>query len=90
MTRYSWPLPKINNIDTPLYVPSAVVLKKKKRINNKTNVVCRLFFLQKFVTDENMKIYTYDRNMPLIFIGGVPRSGTTLMRAMLDAHPDVR
>jgi len=33
---------------------------------------------------------TYDRNLPLIFIGGVPRSGTTLMRAMLDAHPDVR
>lgn len=30
------------------------------------------------------------REMPLIFIGGVPRSGTTLMRAMLDAHPDVR
>ncbi|KAK0425726.1 hypothetical protein QR680_009346 [Steinernema hermaphroditum] len=27
---------------------------------------------------------------PLIFIGGVPRSGTTLMRAMLDAHPAVR
>jgi hypothetical protein len=42
---------------------------------------------------------------PLIFIGGIPvscknsfarsrhffqRSGTTLMRAMLDAHPDVR
>jgi len=51
--------------------------------------VCVVFF-QKFVTDENMKIYSYDRNMPLIFIGGVPRSGTTLMRAMLDAHPDVR
>lgn len=32
----------------------------------------------------------YSREMPLIFIGGVPRSGTTLMRAMLDAHPDVR
>ncbi|CAK1582406.1 unnamed protein product [Parnassius mnemosyne] len=30
------------------------------------------------------------RELPLIFIGGVPRSGTTLMRAMLDAHPDVR
>jgi len=36
------------------------------------------------------KSYTYDRSMPLIFIGGMPRSGTTLMRAMLDAHPDVR
>jgi len=34
--------------------------------------------------------YMYDRSMPLIFIGGMPRSGTTLMRAMLDAHPDVR
>ncbi|XP_055524081.1 protein-tyrosine sulfotransferase [Wyeomyia smithii] len=36
------------------------------------------------------KSYHYHRNMPLIFIGGVPRSGTTLMRAMLDAHPEVR
>ncbi|KAJ8729962.1 hypothetical protein PYW07_017000 [Mythimna separata] len=30
------------------------------------------------------------RDLPLIFIGGMPRSGTTLMRAMLDAHPYVR
>ncbi|XP_072024673.1 protein-tyrosine sulfotransferase 1-like isoform X2 [Amphiura filiformis] len=36
------------------------------------------------------KEYEYSRDMPLIFIGGMPRSGTTLMRAMLDAHPDVR
>ncbi|EFA09909.1 protein-tyrosine sulfotransferase [Tribolium castaneum] len=44
----------------------------------------------KFVVGPDHKIYEYNRDMPLIFIGGVPRSGTTLMRAMLDAHPDVR
>lgn len=32
----------------------------------------------------------YDNDMPLIFIGGMPRSGTTLVRVLLDAHPDVR
>lgn len=44
----------------------------------------------KYVIGPDQKIFPYHRNMPLIFIGGVPRSGTTLMRAMLDAHPDVR
>jgi protein-tyrosine sulfotransferase len=39
---------------------------------------------------QDRKVYPYNREVPLIFIGGVPRSGTTLMRAMLDAHPDVR
>jgi len=32
----------------------------------------------------------YDRFTPIIFVGGMPRSGTTLMRTMLDAHPEVR
>ncbi|CAD7090723.1 unnamed protein product [Hermetia illucens] len=45
---------------------------------------------EKFVVGNDKKVYPYNRAMPLIFIGGVPRSGTTLMRAMLDAHPDVR
>lgn len=42
-----------------------------------------------YVYKEN-QAFPYDKNMPLVFIGGVPRSGTTLMRAMLDAHPEVR
>ena len=27
---------------------------------------------------------------PMIFIGGMPRSGTTLARVLVDAHPDIR
>lgn len=45
---------------------------------------------EKYVVGADKKVYPYHRDMPLIFIGGVPRSGTTLMRAMLDAHPEVR
>ncbi|KAJ4935506.1 hypothetical protein JOQ06_017038 [Pogonophryne albipinna] len=42
-------------------------------------------------TGQNLSTpFVYNKDMPLIFIGGVPRSGTTLMRAMLDAHPEVR
>jgi len=45
---------------------------------------------QTSVVDKNGNLHSYDRQSPLIFIGGVPRSGTTLMRAMLDAHDEVR
>lgn len=37
-----------------------------------------------------MQTYNYSRDTPLFFIGGMPRSGTTLLRVMLDAHPDIR
>ncbi|UJR21142.1 hypothetical protein I4U23_024241 [Adineta vaga] len=35
--------------------------------------------------DDNMSSYK-----PMLFIGGMPRSGTTLMRAILDSHPLIR
>jgi len=38
----------------------------------------------------HQKKYHYSRGMPVVFIGGMPRSGTTLLRVMLDSHPDVR
>lgn len=43
-----------------------------------------------FMYDGDNRAIPYDENMEVIFIGGMPRSGTTLMRVMLDAHPLVR
>lgn len=34
--------------------------------------------------------FVYTRESRLVWIGGVPRSGTTLMRVILDAHKDIR
>lgn len=65
----------------------------KTRIKSSTVEYMRL---SDDVTDQSVlglnehDILTYNRNLPLIFIGGMPRSGTTLMRAMLDAHPKIR
>lgn len=36
------------------------------------------------------KEFKYNKDIPIVFIGGMPRSGTTLLRVMLDSHPDVR
>jgi len=46
--------------------------------------------LQHIVMDAGQQLYRYDRMEPMIFIGGMPRSGTTLARVLLDAHPDIR
>lgn len=43
-----------------------------------------------YVYDENNRAIPYGEDMEIIFVGGMPRSGTTLMRVMLDAHPHVR
>ncbi|XP_012946345.1 protein-tyrosine sulfotransferase 1 [Aplysia californica] len=44
----------------------------------------------KFMYDDRHRAIPYGDDMPIIFVGGMPRSGTTLMRAMLDAHPEIR
>ena len=41
-------------------------------------------------TQHRNELIHYRKDVPLVWIGGVPRSGTTLMRAMLDAHAEVR
>uniref|UniRef100_A0A0R3RQQ6 Protein-tyrosine sulfotransferase n=1 Tax=Elaeophora elaphi TaxID=1147741 RepID=A0A0R3RQQ6_9BILA len=47
-------------------------------------------FRNNFVILPGRKLGNLSKYSPLIFIGGVPRSGTTLIRAMMDAHPAVR
>ena len=58
----------------------------------------RLSQLEENCTSDELLFRQYQRssgnisseNQPIIFIGGMPRSGTTLMRAILDSHPRVR
>ena len=44
----------------------------------------------KFLDSSNSRDKASLKFQPLTFVGGVPRSGTTLLRVMLDAHPDIR
>lgn len=33
--------------------------------------------------------FSEEKDVPILFIGGCPRSGTTLMRVLLDTHPQI-
>ena len=46
--------------------------------------------LKSACTSPNSLDNTLLKSRPITFVGGVPRSGTTLLRVMLDAHPEVR
>ena len=43
-----------------------------------------------YVSQNKLVDWNQIKNTDLIFVGGNPRSGTTLMRAMLDVHPRIR
>ena len=75
------------------------VLQTSKKADNSTAANCLKCL--KNIQDQNIlgktahvspdgKVYEYDRNSQIIFIGGVPESGTKLIRGMLDAHPELR
>jgi hypothetical protein len=46
--------------------------------------------LNKVEEQEKINYNSTSSLKPIVFIGGMPRSGTTLMRAILDSHPSVR
>lgn len=64
----------------------------EKRLGEATEVLeNRLAGPSAFARNDKGEMFEYNsHDHPLIFIGGHPRSGTTLMRAMLDSHQMVR
>jgi len=48
------------------------------------------FEKSRFLDSKEEPMVHFNRNIPIIWVGGVPRSGTTLARVMLDAHPKIR
>lgn len=52
--------------------------KKKMTMTNET------------ASNKRRRKYLFNYKMPLVFIGGVRGAGLTLMRAIIDAHPDIR
>ena len=42
------------------------------------------------VNSDKSSKYVFNKNSSILFIGGVPKSGTTLMRILLDIHSSIR
>ncbi|CAH8847995.1 unnamed protein product [Trichobilharzia szidati] len=53
-------------------------------------ILCYTLFTGKHLETESEVYIPSDGPQPIIFIGGYPRSGTTLMRVLLDVHPMIR
>ena len=81
---------KIRTVVTVFVTATITYFLLHSNCGDKTESVRMIPIEPHVVYDDDNNEYAYHREMPLIFIGGMPRSGTTLMRAMLDAHEDVR
>lgn len=64
------------------FLEQNVVNCDQKASSQKINSLSSLIFIGNIFDDIKFLFFKY--------LGGIPRSGTTLMRAMLDAHPSVR
>ena len=68
--------------DCPQLTPKEVIVK--------TDAVVRRELEADNGNSNNYSSYYATKIGQIVFVGGVPRSGTTLARVMLDAHPDIR
>ena len=86
---------------TSMYVPSASngtflnnfsdLLTTKNKLSNRHDDPMNPLSSRVFaVYDAKHQAHAYTRFSPIVWIGGVPRSGTTLMRVILGTHPSVR
>ncbi|XP_071481388.1 protein-tyrosine sulfotransferase 1-like [Diadema antillarum] len=81
---------KVRTVVTVFVTATITYMLMQSNCVDKTESVRMVPVEPHVIYDDQNNEFTYHREMPLIFIGGMPRSGTTLMRAMLDAHGDVR
>uniref|UniRef100_A0A915KRC4 Protein-tyrosine sulfotransferase n=1 Tax=Romanomermis culicivorax TaxID=13658 RepID=A0A915KRC4_ROMCU len=79
---------KLRYVILLVYSISITVIFIKSKIDQIVNEIFDSDVVKVKVWYEGKK-YVYDRQSRLVFIGGVPRSGTTMLRAMVEGHPSI-